>query len=120
MIEATWEEFNRHLAKVSASEKPQDNAAFTPMTEIRLPRVVVTQAAARELVRAGDPTPEVVVRARAVANSSQSFADGLVYFLHRRGTRRVWVTGASNTFRRQLELAAYGLDGDITIEKENE
>lgn len=75
---------------------------------IRLPRVVVTELAAIQLVQESfhDETilinEKVTVFARAVSTSSSSFSDGLIRELYNLGVKEIMVKGYSNNLKEQL------------------
>jgi hypothetical protein len=76
---------------------------------LRLPRVVVTAAAAEYLVAllpAADEYATVEVLARAVAHSSESFAEELAQRLFAKGYRHLRLRGASRELNTQLSGAA--------------
>lgn len=68
---------------------------------VRLPRVVVTARAAEEIISVVSPASsagtDIIIYARAVANSSISFADRLVSLLKAKGLSSYYYEGSQPT-----------------------
>lgn len=85
---------------------------------VRLPRVVVTARAAEEIISVVSPASsagtDIIMYARAVANSSISFADRLVLLLKAKGYRHIIMKGASQQLRQDVQRVV-GLTEDMSL-----